>query len=153
MKDSREYVNIAKDEYDELLQKLKAAEIEKNKLARELRGIIKRDEINKLNIETQTGLTKVITGEKDRQEMYVRLLLELCPVPMFIFDENAEFLLGTKSITDIIDVDDISILQGRGLENIVERYRPPAFTEEMTTSLEGIVLTRGNPKAKSSFLP
>ena len=146
MDDSREYVNIAKDEYDELLQKLKTVELEKNKLARELRTITKRSEINKLNIETQTALNKIITGEKQKQEMYVRLLLESCPVSMFIFDENIEFLLGTKSITDIIGVDDIAILQGRELGSIVERYRPPAFTEEITSLLEDIILSRGNCK-------
>ena len=143
--------NVTKDEYNELLQKLRTTEIEKNRLSRELRTIIKRNEINKLNIETQAGLNKIITDEKQRQEMYVRLLLESCPDVMFIFDENIKFLLGTNSITDIISIDDVSLLHGRELDKIVERYRPPAFTEELTASIESIILSRGNSEIENKF--
>ncbi|MCL2817785.1 MAG: hypothetical protein FWD39_05305, partial [Clostridiales bacterium] len=70
-----EYIQITVDEYNEL----KAAKAEKNKLARELRSLIKRNEINQLNIGTQAGLNRIINAEKQRQEMYTRLLLESCP--------------------------------------------------------------------------
>jgi transcriptional regulator with PAS, ATPase and Fis domain len=110
---------VTADEYNELLQKLKADEIEKNKLARELRNTVKRYEILKLNFETQSNLTKTITTEKLKQEMYVKLLLRSCPEIIFVFDENMKFLLGTNSIADIINVNDISLLQGRELESIV----------------------------------
>ena len=143
--------NVTKDEYNELLQKLRTTEIEKNRLSREVRTIIKHNEINKLNIETQAGLNKIITDEKQRQEMYVRLLLESCPDVMFIFDENIKFLLGTNSITDIISIDDVSLLHGRELDKIVERYRPPAFTEELTASIESIILSRGNSEIENKF--
>jgi len=143
--------NVTKDEYNELLQKLRTTEIEKNRLSRELRTIIKHNEINKLNIETQAGLNKIITDAKQRQEMYVRLLLESCPDVMFIFDENIKFLLGTNSITDIISIDDVSLLHGRELDKIVERYRPPAFTEELTASIESIILSRGNSEIENKF--
>ncbi|MDL2271448.1 response regulator [Desulfovibrio sp. OttesenSCG-928-I05] len=145
---SHEYVNIPKDEYDELLQKLKAAEVEKNKLARELRTIIKRNEIDKLNIETHAALNKIITGEKQKQEMYVRLLLESCPDPMFIFDDAANFLLGTRSTRSIIGIDDISILQGRKLDSIVERYCPPVFTEELTSLVKESIFSESGTKGK-----
>jgi len=143
--------NVTKDEYNELLQKLRTTEIEKNRLSREVRTIIKHNEINKLNIETQAGLNKIITDEKQRQEMYVRLLLESCPDVMFIFDENIKFLLGTNSITDIISIDDVSLLHGRELDKIVERYRPPAFTEELTASIKSIILSRGNSEIENKF--
>ena len=143
--------NVTKDEYNELLQKLRTTEIEKNRLSREVRTIIKHNEINKLNIETQAGLNKIITDAKQRQEMYVRLLLESCPDVMFIFDENIKFLLGTNSITDIISIDDVSLLHGRELDKIVERYRPPAFTEELTASIESIILSRGNSEIENKF--
>ncbi|MCL2517029.1 MAG: response regulator [Oscillospiraceae bacterium] len=148
---SGEFMNIAKEEYDALLQKLKAVEIEKNKLARELRTINKRNEIDKLNIETQAGLNKIITGEKQKQEMYVRLLLESCPDPMFIIDENKKFLLGTNSISGIIDIDDISILQGRELDSIVERYRPPVLTEEITALIKSIIDSRVTVKIDNTL--
>ena len=135
----REYVSISKDEYEIL----KSAGIEKNKLARELRTIKKNNEINKLNLGTQAGLNKIITGEKKRQEMYIRLLLESCPDPMFIFDENMKFLLGTKSTAEIIGIDDISILQGQEIDGIVEAYRPPIFTKEITVLIKNIISSRG----------
>ena len=138
MSEDREYINIAKDEYEELIQKLKKTEIEKNKIARELRHIVKRNEINKLNIETQMGLNKIISDEKEKHETYIRLFLESCPDPTFLFDEKAKFLFGAKAITDIIDIEDISILHGRGLDSIVERYQPLAFTEEILTLIRGI---------------
>ena len=138
-----EFIKIVKADYDELLQKLKTSEIEKNRIERELRTINKRHEINRLNIETQLGLNRIITNEKLRQEMYVRLLLESCPDLMFIFDEEIKFLLGTNSIANIIGIDDISILQGRELDSIVERYHPPIFTKEMTASIKNIFKNHG----------
>jgi len=141
---NREYITISKDEYNELLQKIKNAEIEKNKSAREFRTIIKRNEIDKLNIETQIGINRIVTDEKLKQEMYVRLLLESYPNPMFIFDENTKFLLGTKSTAELIGIDDISILQGRELNGIIERYRPPVFTEEITALIKTIISGRGH---------
>ena len=126
-----EYISVSKEEYGELLQRLKATETEKNKLARELKTMVKRNAIIQMNIETQTGLNAIITREKERQETYVRLLLKWCPDPVFIFGENMEFLLGTDSIANVIDIEDISLLYGRLLDNIVERYHPSVFTEEL----------------------
>ncbi|MCL2154573.1 MAG: response regulator [Leptospirales bacterium] len=144
---NREYISIPKDEYNELLQRLKSAEIEKNKTERELRTIVKRNEIDKLNIETQIGLNRIIIDEKLKQEMYVHLLLESCPDPMFIFDEETKFLLGTNSISGFIGIDDIYILQGRELDSIVERYHPPVFTEQIITFIKNITSSRGNANA------
>ena len=140
--------NITREEYDLLLHKLKTIEIEKNKLARELRTITKHNEIDRLNIETQAGLNKIIVYEKQRQEMYVRLLLESFPDPMFLFDDNAKFLFGASSVKSVIDIDDISILQGRELSSIVERYKPAAFTEELTSLIKNIILNHDEIKAE-----
>ena len=144
-----EYVN--RNEYDELAQKLKATVVEKNKLERELRALLKREEINKLNVDTQAGLNKTITDEKTRQEMYVQLLLEWCPDVIFVFDENLYFLLGTKSIAKIIDVNDVSLLHGRDLDNIIERYRPSAFTEAVTAQIKSIIISRGSTNSENIF--
>ena len=144
---SSENITISKEKYNALLEKLKNTEIDRNKTARELRAIIKRNEIDKLNIETQIGLNRIITDEKLKQEMYVRLLLESWPDPMFIFDENTNFLLGTKTVNAVVGIDDISILQGRTLDSIVERYRPAVFSPEIITSIGNIINSRGNTGA------
>ena len=138
------YINISIDEYNEL----KAAKAEKNKLARELRNLIKRNEINQLNVETQTGLTRIISAEKQRQEVYVRLLLESCPDIMFIFDENIKFLLGTNSIKNIIDIDDVSVLQGREFDSIIKRYGFPASFDEMHALIKSMIQNRGDTEKK-----
>jgi len=135
---------VKKSEYNELAQKIKAIETEKNKLARELRTFQKRDEINRLNVDTQIRLNKIITDEKTRQEMYVHLLLEASPDITFVFDENLNFLLGSKSIIKIIDINDVSLLQGRNLDNIIERYRPSAFTEKVITKIKDMAVSSGN---------
>jgi len=142
---------ITKDEYDELLRKLKNSETESSKLRRELRTANKNIDIMKLNMESQTVLNELITGERQRQEMYVRLLLESCPDPMFIFDENMKFLLGTKSTTNIIGIDDVSILQGRELNSIVTRYHPPVFTERLTTLITDLISSSGMRGIEKSF--
>jgi len=85
-----------------------------------------------------------IADDREKQEMYFRLLLESCPDPMIIFDENTKFLLGTKSVTDIIGVNDISDLNGKSLDEIVEKYRPPVFNDAITTQIRTIVSERGN---------
>ena len=130
---------ITREEYDDLLKKLKKSESENAKLARALRVSENRNAVFKLNVETQSSLNKAITTEKLKQEMYVRLLLESCPDIIFIIDENNKFLLGTNSVSNIISVNDVSVLQGRTLDSIVERYKPPAFTEKMVASITEII--------------
>lgn len=130
---------VAQEKYDQLLQKLKVIEGEKAKLVRELRASENRNEIFRLSVETQAGLNKKITNEKQKQEMYVRLLLESCPDIIFIIDEKMKFLLGTNSITDIIDIEDVSLLQGRDLDSIVKRYHPVAFTEQMLVLIKWMI--------------
>jgi len=142
-----DYINISVDEYNEL----KAAKTAKNKLARELKTLINRNEINRLNVETQLGLNRIITDEKQKQEMYVRLLLESYPDIMFIFDENEKFLLGTKSITNIINVDDTSLLLGQEIDIIIERYQPPTLTAEIIALIKNMILSRGGIGMKEAF--
>jgi len=134
---------VSRREYDELAKKLKAAEAETNKLAREIRTHSKQNEINKLNVDTQVKLTQMITDEKLKQEMYVRLLLESCPIIIFIFDEDSKFLLGSKSIERIFDIEDVSLLNGRDLDNIIERYSPAVLTEDVTEQIKSMIATRG----------
>ena len=140
MDSGNEHISISIEEYNEL----KAAKAEKNKLAREIRILIKRDEINRLNIGTQASLNKIITDEKQRKEMYLNLLLDATPNYIFVFDAEAKFRLGSKSATKIIDVDDISILHGRHLDSIVEVYHPSVFTEEVIEKTKSIISGSGN---------
>jgi len=137
---------ISKEMYYELLQKLKAEEREKNKLARELRSMQNQYSIVKLTAQTQSNINKRLASEKQKQEIYVQLLLEFCPDIIFVIDENMRFLLGTNSITDIIAVDDPYLLQGRELDSIVARFHPPAFTEAMVSSVKNIVKNAGDDK-------
>ena len=142
---------VTRSEYDELAQKLKTAEVEKNKLARELRALLKREDINKLNVDTQVRLNKIITDDKKKHEMYVQLLLESCPDIIFVFDESLKFLLGTKSIAKILNINDVSLLQRRDLDNIIERYRPSAFTEEVIAQMKDIISNHGNVSSEKIF--
>jgi len=134
-----EYVTISIDEYNEL----KAAKVEKNRLARELRSLLKRDEVHRLNVDTQANLNRMIMEEKQKQETYVHMLLELTPNPIFVFDANARFLLGSKPITKIIDIDDVTLLRGRHLDNIVEIYHPCVLTGEVNAQIKNIISGNG----------
>lgn len=142
---------VTREEYDELLEKLKKCESEKSKLARELRVSENRNEVFKLNVETQANLNRSITNEKVKQEMYIRLLLESCPDIIFIIDEKMKFLLGTSSVSDLIRIDEVSLLQGRTFDSIVERYRPAAFTGEMIASIREIIEEHDKGKIEKKF--
>ena len=142
---------VSRSEYNELLQKLKAAEIEKNKLMRNIKTLLNREEINKLNIDTQTRQKKVLIREKQKQELYFQLLLDVTPDIVFIFDKKLSFIMGSKSITKILDISDTSLLQGRDLDNIIKKYRPFAFTREVTAELLNTILNRGSTTFKNIF--
>jgi len=114
-----------------LHRKLVEAEAQNKKLERNIRIIEKRKEVIKANAETQYSLTKNIASEKQKQELYVKLLLRSHPDIFFVFDENANFLLGTDSICKIINVNNVSMLKGRKFSSIVETYKPPVFTREV----------------------
>ena len=147
MNNDKEFITISIDEYNEL----KAAKSEKNKLARELKALINRNDINRLNIETQLGVNRLVTDEKQRQEMYVRLLLESYPDIIFIIDENEKFLLGTKTVTNIIDVADTSLLHGQEFGSIVEQYQPPVLTEEIASIIKNMILRRDDAGINELF--
>jgi len=118
-------------EQNDLQQKLTQAEAKNKKLERALRVAEKNKEVIKTNAATQHSLTKNIAKEKEKQEMYVKLLLRSHPDIIFVFDENTNFLLGTDSICNIIDVEDISLLQGRKLSTLIERYELSEYTQEI----------------------
>ncbi|MCL2741120.1 MAG: response regulator [Oscillospiraceae bacterium] len=133
----------ASGDYEALARRLALAEVENKKLARELRTLIRRNEFNKLNYETQTELNRIVTGEKRKQEMYVSLLLEYCPAIIMILDEEANLLLCSKSAGAAFGIDDVSLLAGRPLAGVRERYGPPVLTDEVVGRILGISSTRG----------
>ncbi len=127
------------NDLEALRTELAATKLQCNKLARALRVSEKQNDILKLNVDTQASINKTIANEKIKQEMYVRLLLQSFPDIILVFDEKMKFLFGTNSITNIIDIQDISILQGRELDAIVERYDPPVFNQELITLIKKII--------------
>ena len=151
MSGSSRHISIAEDEYNKMLQKLQTLEIEKNRLAREVRTLNKRIEANQLSFHTQLELGKILTAENLKQTIYIRLLLDACPDPMFIFDENLIFLLGSKSIAEIIDVGDVCFLQGKKLDDIVTTYRPPALTDTLTRLIKSVAFDRSHWCAHSKI--
>ena len=86
-----------------LQEQLRAVTNERNKLARELRVSENRGEVFQLVGESQASINKTIRIEKLRQEMYVRLLLMSCPDIIMLFDAELRFLLGTDSISEIME--------------------------------------------------
>ena len=129
---------VAREEHDLVLQRLEAVELERNKLARELRIINKRNEINKISLNSQIGLGRSISTEKMKQETYLNLLLEQSPDIILIFDENLRFLIGTNSITGIIDVEDIALLNGSDLKSIADEYLSPVFGKEIADLVDAM---------------
>jgi len=129
--DQNDTSTVSQESYTDLQQRLVAAEALNKKLARNLRIAEKSIDNIKANAETQYSLTRNIAGEKQKQESYVELLLRSHPDIILVFDDNTNFLLGTDSICNIINVRDISLLHGRSLSSIIDRYKPRAFTQEI----------------------
>jgi len=129
--DQNDTSTVSQESYNDLQQRLAAAEALNKKLARNLRIAEKSIDNIKANAETQYSLTRNIAGEKQKQESYVELLLRSHPDIILVFDDNTNFLLGTDSICNIINVRDISLLHGRSLSSIIDRYKPRAFTQEI----------------------
>ncbi|MCL2118938.1 MAG: ATP-binding protein [Planctomycetaceae bacterium] len=135
--------SVSRAEYDELQQRLKSVETEKNKIARELKLLKRRNEFYTGSVESQNRVNKLLSDKKERQEMYVRLLLETSPNISFVLDENMLFLLGTKATTSIINTDDVSRLYGQKLDDIIARYHPPALSEKVLALIRETVSIRG----------
>ena len=124
---------------DELQAALKASESEKNRTARELRTTTKQLNVLKKYIETQSGLTKKLVNERLRHEMYVKLFLDTCPDIIFVFDENARFLIGTASVADIVEVSDVAYVYGMDFGSILEKFDPHNNMEAIYASVMGII--------------
>ena len=138
------------NEYNELLRKYKqtqlllsASEAEKNKAARDLRTMTKQYNVLQKYVETHSGLTKKLVTERLRHEIYVKLFLETCPDIIFVFDENAKFLIGTDSVTDIVGVDDVAYIYGMEFGSILEKFDPSNIMGEIFASVMSIVRDSG----------
>ena len=143
--------NVSRAEYDELLQRLKSVEIEKNKIARELKLLKRRNEFYTGSVDSQNKVNRLLSEEKEKQEMYVHMLLETSPNVLFVLDENLTFLLGTKATTGIINVDNVSRLYGQKLDDIIERYHPPALSEKVFTLIKETILSRSGCKTENQI--
>ena len=137
---------VSINEYNELLQKykdlqivLKASEAEKNRTARELRTITKQHNVLKKYVETHSGLTNKLVTERLRHEIYVKLFLETCPDIIFVFDENARFLIGTDSVTDIVEIEDVAYIYGMEFGSILAMFDPSNVMDEIFASVMDIV--------------
>lgn len=122
---------VSAKEYAELLQKLEENEIKNKKLSRELRLLQKKYELDRLNRTTTASLTRAMNREKARQEMYVSLLLQNCAEIIIVLDERLRFLMGSSSISDIINIEDIAALQGRTLEDVLSHDQEIEHAKEM----------------------
>jgi len=131
------------EQYEELLKRLAASEKEAKRLARELRHAEKRNSIFRINYETQLNMTRSVTREKLRQDTYMEIFLKYCPDIIFMLDDSLRFLMGTDSVMQIIDVDDLLILRGMELPAILERYQSRAFTREMVREIRQASLHLG----------
>ena len=136
-----DYSNIS---HEELLRLYSILEVENKKLKRELRTILKRQEINRLNNDNQMGLNRTILNEKQTQETYLRMLLVSCPDLIFIFNKETVFLVGSKSIEKHLDIDDVSMLIGRTFSHIVQRFGSSFFTKELVNHVECVFTENGN---------
>ena len=121
--------------HDDLLRRLAVLERENKRLARELRVAEKRNEVFRINFETQLNMTKSAMREKIRQETYVDVFMQSCPDIIFMLDDDLRFLLGTDSVREIIGVDDVMLLHGVELGSALSRYHSPAFTREMVREI------------------
>jgi len=122
---------VSLEQYNALQKRLAESERETKRLARELRHAKKRDALFRINYETQLSLIKSVAKEKAMQETYMDILLQSCPDIIFMLDDGLRFVLGTDSVTEIIDAEDVLVLHGVELPAILERYKSPAFTQEM----------------------
>ena len=141
--------NVSQAEYDELLQRLKSVEIEKNKIARELKLLKRRNEFYTGGVKSQNKINELLSEEKEKQEMYVHMLLETSPNALLVLDENMTFLLGTKAVTSIINVDNVSRLYGQKLDGIIEKYHPPVFSEKVFALIKETILSRSSCKTEN----
>ena len=139
------------NKYNDLLQKYNELQAEKNRTARELRTITKQYNVLKKYVETHSGLTKKLVTERLRHEIYVKLFLETCPDIIFVFDENARFLIGTDSVADIVDVDDVAYIYGMEFGSVLEKFDPSNNMDETFASVMGIVRGCGENGVRTTF--
>ena len=118
---------VSKKEYDDLLLKYKDAEAGKVKLQRMLNSKTRLLENIGLNIEALQNLNRSIIAEKQKQEMYNRLLLMYCPDIIFLLDSNLNFLLGTYLFRTLFNLNEISMLTGNSIVSIMKDH--PLFIE------------------------
>jgi len=145
--DSKDVTTVSHECCLELRQKLAEAELTNKKLVRYIRVLEKNKAMIQASAEAQYNLTKNISAEKQKQELYVKLLLHSHPDMILVFDEKTNFLLGTNSIYSMIDVDDISLLQGRKLSSLIERYKPYVFTQDIYDFIQANFINDGQPDA------
>ncbi|GHV90131.1 hypothetical protein AGMMS50268_06340 [Spirochaetia bacterium] len=123
--------SVSRDDYEDVLEKLKASEAEVRRLNRELRINTRLMETYLVNMKTQESLYKIMRADKLQRDEYIHQLLVNSPDIIFLIDNNKKYLLGTKSAADLMGVEEEETLTGREFSFMAERY----FPEEMQKPL------------------
>ncbi|MDR1291972.1 MAG: response regulator [Clostridiales Family XIII bacterium] len=111
---------ISRQEYDELLEELKAAKSEARKLSRQLRTNERLMETSRLNTVMQENTLNAMRKDIQATLEYNRQLLINCPDIIFLLDSARKYRLGTYAAAAFVGVDpeNQSVLIGRDFNEV-----------------------------------
>ncbi len=120
----------------ELLDRIKALEMENRKLSREKRVQEKLMETLRLNMSTQENFSKMMQADKVRLDQQISLLLRHCPDAIFLLDANGRFQVGTEALYTLWGADSPGVLTGREFSSITKRYLPDGLGDALESAVQ-----------------
>lgn len=122
-----------------LTARIKELEAENRRLSRQLRSNDKLTATYKLNMTTQEKFYRLMQAEMLKKELYINLFLENCPDIFFLLDADMRYMLGTRTATDLMNVENAAVLTGREFSSIAERYFEAQLSEALLTEIRAVI--------------
>ncbi|MDR1651624.1 MAG: response regulator [Synergistaceae bacterium] len=113
---------------------------ENRKLARELRYERALHERNRTTFEVKDNLSRVISTERNRLDLYMNLLLSNCPDLILFFSNEGRLILASESYIKLSKTQASGMISGKTLREIISPVVSEEFLERVVR-LSGISLS------------
>ena len=143
---------LSVDKQQELIEQLAQARLELKKNERLIRKLEHDRESISTMYENAISLRDNAAREKDKQNIYNRLLLEAFPSILFVLDKNLRYIIGTSSlICRRLGFDDEKELIGLDFSEIIKRTADYAWVEKSLQNCR-TVLESGEPAFYNDYI-
>ena len=124
---------------------------ENKRLARRMSVLQDTLDRSRITSASKANLHAVISGEKNRQEKFMNLLLENCQDVILLFDSEGRLAYCTSSFLTQAGILNIGLVRGRAYAELFAGFMPPDCLERSKNAFERALRDKHSVSAEEAF--